>query len=600
MLAVNLAANGAYELTLDRPVLYDFGPGDRLDVLPLQPDIDIFGNGAVVTGSASRLFEFFQARGSIVDGVTFIADDSMRDLIAAFDLFGRDNEFRNVEVIGNGYGTVGLALESQENSRIINCRVSGVPGVAISLYDNVNALVRDTISENNVNGIAVTTDGNVKGSLASLIEGGTYSNNSATGISVHNGSMDTRIINVTAANNPINIRIGDPGSFVSSTQVTGSSLASALSSAVTILGTVSDTTIENTTFDGSPVAVNLRPGADIDVDGSASLETAEEGLAIGGSAGRDTMEGGDGPDTINGSGGNDRLLGGDGDDMLRGGEGQDELNGQSGSDTVDHNGEANPVFIDLALGVGAWNFAEGDTYTSIENIIGSESDDRLIGDDADNRIAGGAGADVIDGGPGSDTLDYSKETAPVAVDLTLGTGGLNTSAGDTYSSMENIIGSGGPDQLKGSDEDNRIEGGNGNDLINGAGGTDLLVGGAGQDTFEFSNGYGIDTIADFTPGSGDVILLLPAGVQSFTEVRANMTQMLDDTLIDLGNGDRLVLANVLLSNLKATDFQSLRVDAPETTPASSGGSGGVNWMLVALLAYLNLVRRKSIRLARKE
>jgi Ca2+-binding RTX toxin-like protein len=69
------------------------------------------------------------------------------------------------------------------------------------------------------------------------------------------------------------------------------------------------------------------------------------------------------------------------------------------------------VVADLATGRG-YGDAAGDTYLSIENLLGSGYGDILIGNEAANglsataqrRAAGSGGADTLMGGSGHDTL----------------------------------------------------------------------------------------------------------------------------------------------------------------------------------------------------
>ena len=59
-------------------------------------------------------------------------------------------------------------------------------------------------------------------------------------------------------------------------------------------------------------------------------------------------------------------------------------------------------------------------------------------------------------------------------------------AGDTFISIENLMGSGFNDLLLGTNGNNTIWGWNGNDTINGRAGNDTLYGGAGSDIFVFN------------------------------------------------------------------------------------------------------------------
>ena len=57
-----------------------------------------------------------------------------------------------------------------------------------------------------------------------------------------------------------------------------------------------------------------------------------------------------------------------------------------------------------------------DTLTSIENLLGSDGNDRLTGNGLDNVLAGGLGSDTLRGGAGADLFRYDG-----ASDIGLGT-----------------------------------------------------------------------------------------------------------------------------------------------------------------------------------
>jgi hypothetical protein len=127
---------------------------------------------------------------------------------------------------------------------------------------------------------------------------------------------------------------------------------------------------------------------------------------IFGKGGKDWLYGNDGADYIDGGIGADYLFGGDGDDILfgnkgddvmDGGAGADEFRGGQGSDTVDYSASSSHVSAFLALGLAGGGDAEGDTYTAVENVVGSAYDD-LLQAGAGGSAKGGAGADLIYGG----------------------------------------------------------------------------------------------------------------------------------------------------------------------------------------------------------
>ncbi|MBP1883896.1 Ca2+-binding RTX toxin-like protein [Ensifer mexicanus] len=248
---------------------------------------------------------------------------------------------------------------------------------------------------------------------------------------------------------------------------------------------------------------------------------------IFGSDGNDTLDGGAGDDTIFGQGGddliiggrdslasrdinntidvedledqtesddgNDTLYGGDGNDTIIGGAGQDYLDGGSGVDTVVYAGSSDGVTIDLANGTANGGDGDGpvqivgrgaairhDMLVGFENAVGSSFDGHLIGNalsnelsggTGDDTLTGGGGADRLNGGAGSDTADYADATRGVRLSLAEGKSG-----GDTYTSIENLAGSGFDDRLTGNGAANILTGQGGNDALNGGRGDDTLLG----------------------------------------------------------------------------------------------------------------------------
>lgn len=112
---------------------------------------------------------------------------------------------------------------------------------------------------------------------------------------------------------------------------------------------------------------------------------------------------------------------------------------------------------------------------------------------------------------GVDTFDYSSFGGAQTIDLrpehfssVLGYGGTVSIARGVQ--IENAIGGGGPDVIRGNDAANWLVGGAGDDVISPGLGADTLTGGSGSDTFAdqaaWLNG---DTITDFIRGDRIVI-----------------------------------------------------------------------------------------------
>ncbi|MEW5964935.1 MAG: peroxidase family protein [Pseudomonadota bacterium] len=108
--------------------------------------------------------------------------------------------------------------------------------------------------------------------------------------------------------------------------------------------------------------------------------------------------------TLVGTAGNNRLEGGNGNDILVGGAGADQLFGGGGNDTASYETAAAWVYADLLVPGDNAGDAEGDTYSSIRNLIGSDHGDTLGGNNGLNVLIGGAGNDTLLGRQGNDTL----------------------------------------------------------------------------------------------------------------------------------------------------------------------------------------------------
>lgn len=280
----------------------------------------------------------------------------------------------------------------------------------------------------------------------------------------------------------------------------------------------------------------------------ADLEDQTESLD-----GNDAIYGGRGNDTINGGQGNDTLDGGEGNDVLRGQAGVDVFYGGAGVDTVDYSQESPfQLLVNLETNVASGGTGSGDTFYSIENLIGSDDRiDRFIGTSAANHfwgqgggdyfngrggndildggrdgdilygeggndtLIGGSGQDYLDGGDGTDTVVYTGSPAGVTVDLGAGTAWGGDADGpvqivgrgsvirhDIIRNVENVTGSGQADHLIGNAQANLLAGSGGNDTLTGGLGADTLNGGAGRDTADYftsTSGVRLDLT---TPTSG--------------------------------------------------------------------------------------------------
>lgn len=321
-------------------------------------------------------------------------------------------------------------------------------------------------------------------------------------------------------------------------------------------------------------------------EGGDRLDGLSRNDRLEGGSGDDLLIGGGGNDTLVGGDGSDRLHGGDGDDVLDGGGGNNLLNGGPGYDVVTHAFSRSGVHVDLSGG-------DGDRYISIAEVIGSDRNDKLRGDASGNvlrgnnghdvlegrsgddrlyggygndTLHGGAGADRLDGGPGVDVASYQAEAASVHVDMREGARGKGAAAGDSFHSIEVIVGSNHRDRIEGNHESNLMRGGGGNDYLAGRLGDDTVAGGVGDDTlfggdgsdhlwgsagadrFVFENQPGRDRVYDFRNNVDEI--QLSRGLARSVDDALDQARQIGSHVVFTFDGDTsLVIENAMMSQL---------------------------------------------------
>ncbi|MEP3344909.1 MAG: hypothetical protein ABJO09_21620, partial [Hyphomicrobiales bacterium] len=337
---------------------------------------------------------------------------------------------------------------------------------------------------------------------------------------------------------------------------------------------------------------------DVFDDGSPTISTNIDGTSasdsLTGTSGDDEISGLGGDDLIDGGEGNNTLLGGAGNDTLQGGSGADVFNGGSGEDWVSYEDATQAVRFDIR-GSSSSNpgAAAGDTYISIENLIGSNFGDIMVGNNLVNQIHGGGGNDTLyglgnedgiyggdgndimfggtggdnfDGGAGRDRIQYSQSTSGVQVDLQFGNFNNSEALNDTYVNVEDILGSSRNDNIRGDAGSNRLWGasgndaifgragndtllgGSGNDYLNGGGGNDVLRGDGGADSFHFAINSDSDRISDFQ-NNVDTIQLQGFGLSNASEAMGFASQVGADVVFNFGSGDVLTVDDATLAML---------------------------------------------------
>ncbi len=234
---------------------------------------------------------------------------------------------------------------------------------------------------------------------------------------------------------------------------------------------------------------------------------------------------------------------GSGDDTAILGALAERVIGGGGNDTIDYSHSTEAVVATVAG--GTTGYAAGDTFSGIENLLGSAFNDVLSGDGKANLISGGAGADTLNGESGSDTVSYLGSSAAVFVNLQQDSVFGGDAEGDDISSFENAIGSVFNDTLIGTTGGNTFQGNEGADLLDGAEGIDTVsYSDSTAGVFvDLVNGLGAggdaqgDLITNFENiiGSGyDDTLFGESGANSLTGGDGN------DTLIGAAGADTLI------------------------------------------------------------
>ena len=193
-----------------------------------------------------------------------------------------------------------------------------------------------------------------------------------------------------------------------------------------------------------------------------------------------SLMGGDGDDELTGMGGSDLIEGGAGADVMDGG---DESNVGDMFDWLSYASSDAGVTINLARQLATGGHATGDEIvtaeedhdgdpetdeidvSTFESVRGSAHDDNLTGDHRTNFLEGGAGADDLDGGGGFDVASFGRAKMGVTVDLGASKGTGGEAEGDTYSNIEEFLGSAHADTFIA---------GRGYDYVNGGAGSDTI------------------------------------------------------------------------------------------------------------------------------
>ncbi|MGJ8528309.1 hypothetical protein [Maritalea sp.] len=312
-------------------------------------------------------------------------------------------------------------------------------------------------------------------------------------------------------------------------------------------------------------------------DGNSNYLDGQDGNdVVHGGAGNDVLLGGTGNDQLNGDAGADQLSGQSGNDFLDGGAGGDQMDGGTGDDTyiVDNIGDLVSEIADeghdlvkasinytltanvddlILTGTGNLN----GTGNSLGNkIIGTSGNNVLSGQAGDDILVGGLGSDQLVGGDGHDIASYERATSGVFVHTGWESQNTGEAAGDTYSSIEGLIGSQFDDEMILVADGATMEGGAGNDKLTAVGSHANISGGAGDDDI-----YGTDGADVLDGGDGIDSIFGKNGHDNIKAGAGNdyVKAGSGKDIVDAGAGDDVVEGNggadILIGGAGADDLK---------------------------------------------
>lgn len=209
-----------------------------------------------------------------------------------------------------------------------------------------------------------------------------------------------------------------------------------------------------------------------------------------------------------------------------------------------------------------------DTYGGVQTVKNSGQiiGDVMLGEDADVfDTRKGSVKGEVHGGDGNDDYYVGKAKIKIVEDSSGGSDDVNSTATHKLAAeVENLYllgkkdidgtGNGGMNVLYGNAGDNHLNGMGGTDYLSGGLGNDMLKGGAGQDYFIFDRA-GVDHITDFEDGSDQLVI---DGVNNQSDFDAlNIKQIDGDTVINFGDGNKIVIDGLLKSDFTFSEDVSL-------------------------------------------
>ena len=323
------------------------------------------------------------------------------------------------------------------------------------------------------------------------------------------------------------------------------------------IGTDCLSLFNNQDFVGGVVASLLLQGAAQTVNGTSTVNMS----------GIENLSGSSFDDVLTGDGSNNVIAGREGGDTLNGGDGDDLLlgDGRIAIATFNNQGGSGPIT----------QFEEDLNLFGNDILNGGAGNDRLVGGGADDILTGGAGSDILDGGAGIDTVSYAYRTAGMFLNLSVqgivqGAGGEN----DTLIGIENAIGTGFNDAMRGNELANRMDMGAGNDNVVGGLGADTLIGGDGFDVLWHGANFNMLTGVAVDPVTGAILGLAhdDLAIDTLTGDAGNDVVYVGQGDIASGGADFDRLFVSFVASDAALDLDLSTGDASAILAALSGGS----------------------------
>ncbi len=279
------------------------------------------------------------------------------------------------------------------------------------------------------------------------------------------------------------------------------------------------------------------------------------------------------------------------------------IDGGAGVDLVSYRQATSGVTVDLSANQPLQN---------IENLEGSDFNDRLTGDQNDNVIIGRAGNDTLIGNAGNDILKGGTgnnqfiggpaavsptailPTPPIApppfitpgikpsvITSTSGTGFTSTSGGGTDMATEDGITVTGPmpnlrddDWIFAGSGDDMINAGDGNNFISAGTGNNTIDSGSGQDLFVLESGPGVTQILRYQSHDkfgllgghhyDDLVIAASKTTENATQIRLKSAT---------GEGDLLaIVIGVTPDQLDRSAFLTVQYDQPDSNGTTNGST----------------------------